>query len=354
MDAETPHRSSATIADVARIAGVSVGTVSNFLNGTATVAPATQEVVQRAMTQLDYAPNLNARSLRARSTMTLGLVVPNITNPFYTEVAATTEQVARDHGYQLMLCSSSDDEEMEARQVRMLHQRRIDGALIVATSASQLRDLDRAAPFPTVFVDRHVPGRRSITTDNRTGGRLALEHLVELGHRRIGLVIGDEKVENVQDRIAGAREILERQGIQVPDRHLVRGPQSLETGLLAARFWDEPDPPTAVFATNDIVAMGLYRVCRDRGLRLPEDVSVLGFDDVRWTEFTVPPLSTVHQDVDGMVRRALEILLEAIRVGGSHTTRAWGLGDEHEMLPPELVARGSTSRWDGGTARTMD
>lgn len=351
MDAPTtPGGSGApTISDVAREAGVSVATVSNYLNGTARLSPTTYEAVQAATEKLGYVPNFNARSLRAQSTKTIGLLVPNLINPFYTEMAASMERTAQEHGYQLMLCSSADDGDLEGRQIRTLLHRRVDGAVMVALEPTELGDRIRGSRFPIVCADRRIPGHRSITSDNRMGGRLALEHLVELGHRRIGMVVGDDHVENVKERVAGAREVLDRHGIEVSERSVVRGPQSLDTGVAAARLWDEPDPPTAVFATNDIIAMGLYRVCHDRGLRIPEDVSVVGFDDVRWTELIVPTLTTVHQDVDEMVTRALDVLLEAIRSGsGDGAPDGYDLGEAHETLGPDLRVRESTAAQIGG------
>lgn len=342
---KSPNLSGApTISDVAREAGVSVGTVSNFLNGTAKLAPGTREAVELAVEELGYVPNFNARSLRAKSTMTLGLVVPDMANPFFTDMAVVMDAVAHEHGYQLMLQSSGGSEQIEARQVRTLLHRRVEGAVIVALEPPALPALIEDARFPVVCVDRRVPGHRSITTDNRVGGRLALQHLVELGHRHIGLAIGDDHIENVQERVAGAREVLQEHGLDVTERLVVRGPQSLETGLAASRLWDAPDPPTAIFATNDIIAMGIYRVCRDLGLGVPEDVSIVGFDDVRWTELVAPALTTVHQDVQGMVTRAFDVLLHAVNASGDGSgADQREVADAHEMLSPSLKVRESTA-----------
>lgn len=337
-----PRQRSITIADVARRAGVSVGTVSNYLNGTKRQTEATRRAVREAMDELGYEPNINARSLRAQTTRTIGLILPNIVNPFFTDLAAVTEQRAWDRGYQVLLCSSLDDVETEATQVRSLHQRRVDGALIAATAHSEFREPSRAVPFPAVFLDRALTGRPSVATDNLLGGRLAAEHLVSLGHRRIGLVIGDPSLENIQDRLTGAEQLLAEHGLRVAPQHRFEGPQSLETGLKAVSLWDQDEPPTAVFATNDIVALGLWRALQRRGLEVPGDVSLVGFDDVRWIEITGPELTTVRQDVDLLANRALDLLLEWVEAAPDDPPQAVQ-DTAHDLLDPTLVVRGSTS-----------
>ena len=326
-----------TIADVARHAGVSVGSVSNYLTGTKRQTEATREAVRRAMQELGYEPNVNARSLRAQETRTIGLVLPNIINPFFTDLAAVTERRAWERGYQVLLCSSLEDAETETRQVRSLHQRRVDGALVVATARSEFRDPARSMPFPTVFMDRQIPDRTSVGTDNVLGGRLAAEHLVGLGHPRIGVVIGDPTLGNIQDRLTGFEQVLAQHGRTLDERHRFAGPQSLETGLAAHALWDQPEPPTAVFVTNDIVALGLWRALTARALRVPEDVSLVGFDDVRWLDIAGRSLTTVRQDVDRIAGQALDLLLA--RVEATTTDHP----PTRDLIEPTLVVRESTS-----------
>lgn len=331
---------SVTITDIARAAGVSIGTVSHYLNATAKVASPTAEAIRAAMDELNYQPNLNARSLRARTTHTLGLVLPNITNPFYTEVAALIGDQAAQHGYQLILCSSGEDERVEALHLQNLHQRRVDGALVVSTGKRTTPQPGARLPFPRVFVDRRVAGQPSVTTDNELGGRLALEHLVTLGHRRIGFIVGDEHVENIQQRLAGARHVLAEHGLDTAQEHVIRGTQSIETGQEAERFWRSDHPPTAIFTTNDVIALGVWRTCLAAGVRLPQDVSLIGFDNIGWSRLTVPPLTTVAQDVATMTRRALELVIDAIAGTPLHDTT--------ELITPSVVVRESTRKIDPG------
>lgn len=329
------QRRPATIKDIAREAGVSVGTVSHYLNATAKVSPTTAEAVRQAMQRLDYTPNANARSLRTQVTQTIGLIVPNLSNPFYAELASSVGTQAFDIGYQLLVGSSFEDEDCESLHLSALQERRIDGALVVATGRSGLYRGAKPMPFPCVFLDREVTGWPSVTTDNRLGGRLALEHLLSLGHRRIALLVGDEHVPNIQERLDGARQALEQYGVRIADDYVISGSQSVETGRKAQRWWELDDPPTAIFATNDVIALGVWQSCLAAGVRMGEDVSLIGFDDIQWAGLSVPPLTTVRQDIAGMVARGLHRLIAA--VGGERP--AGGT----EYLPPELVIRDSTT-----------
>lgn len=334
--APASRRSSVTIADIAQAAGVSVGTVSHYLNKTANVSPATAEAVRAAIARLNYQPNLNARSLRVQATQSLGLVLPNLINPFWAELAALVGKRAWEVGYQLIVCSADDSEASEERHLESLHQRRVDGALVVVTGNSLLKGAAQRLPFPTLFIDRRVEGQPSVTTDNLLGGRLAMEHLVGLGHRRIGLIVGEEHVENIQERLAGARQVLEENGLGTRSEYLIRGSQSIETGRLAERWWELDRPPTGVFTTNDVIALGVWQSCLRAGVRIPEDVSLIGYDDIHWSQLTVPPLTTIAQDMSAVVGRGLERLLAA--------TAEEPLSDDSELIPPSLVVRESTRK----------
>lgn len=330
-------RRSVTISDIAREAGVSVGTVSHYINASARVAPPTAEAVRQAMTRLNYEPNVNARSLRSQVTRTLGLIVPNLNNPFYAELADVISDQVFKSGYGLLLCSSCEDVEHESLHLTSLHQRRIDGALIVATGRSRLLRDSQRMPFPCVFIDREGVGLASVTTDNRLGGRLALEHLIELGHRHIALAVGDPHVPNIQERLAGAHEVLTSHGISLADELVIRGSQSVATGQRTDFLWELDDPPSAVFATNDVIALGVWQSCLAAGVRIPEDVSLVGFDDIQWASLTVPPLTTVRQDLAGMTARALNLLSAAI-AGEAPDSRSTS------RIAPRLIVRASTRR----------
>ncbi len=327
----------ATIKDIARMAQVSVGTVSNYLNGTAHVAESTRKQIEHAIQQMNYHPNMNARSLRSKRTQSLGLLVPNIRNPFFSEIARLIEGRAWEAGYQIFLCDSDGDKEREEAHLETLYQRRVDGVIVIHTGNKTLSDLVENWSIPTIFVDRHLIGHPSIATDNELGGQIALEHLVALGHTRIGFVIGDGHIDNVQERLQGAYRVLDGYKIEVPAEYIIEGTQSLETGLEAHRFWDLSEQPTAVFTTNDVIALGVWHSCLARGLVVPDAVSLIGFDNIQWSALTVPPLTTVAQDIETICRNAVTALDCAINDGTS-------LGNSIEFIPPKLVVRGSTIR----------
>lgn len=325
----------ATIKDIAKRAQVSVGTVSNYLNGTAHVADETGRQIESAIRDLDYRPNINARSLRSKRTRSLGLVVPNISNPFFSEIARLIEGHAWEAGYQIFLCDSDGDGEREEAHLETLYQRRVDGVIIIHTGHKSLRKLVENWSIPTIFVDRHMRGHPSIVTDNELGGQMSMSHLIDCGHRRIAVIVGDGHIDNVQERLKGAYSILATHGIEVPPNYRIEGTQSLETGLEAHRLWDLPQIPTAVFTTNDVIALGVWHSCLARGLAVPTDVSLIGFDNIQWSALTVPPMTTVAQDIETMCSKAVAALDQAVNAGDS-------LGKAIELVPPSLIVRGST------------
>jgi len=324
-----------TIRDVARRAGVAVGTVSHHLNGSARVAAGTARRVQAAIEELGYRIDLSARSLRARRTQSVGLVLPNISNPFYAEVARAIEHALWDEGFQTLLCDSSQDPERERMHLEGLESRRVDGILMIRTADWRLPRARLLRPrVPIVFVDRGVDGMPSVTTDNRLGGELAARHLAELGHRAIAILAGENAVGNVRERLAGFKTELQRHGVAVRARDVATGPQAVELGQEVARWMGRHPHPTAVFATNDIVAIGAWRQLLGMGLRIPEDVSLIGFDDIEMSSLVLPPLTTVRQDKSAMGREAASVLLHVL---AGETPRA-----RLTLIPPRLVVRGST------------
>lgn len=325
----------ATIKDVARLAGVSLGTVSNYLNGRALVAKPTAERIQRAIDELGYRVDWGARALRMRQTKSVGLIVPDISNPFYSEIARVVAHELWDHGLQTLLCDSTSDEERELAHLHNLASRRVDGVLMIYSSEhANLKHICDGLGLPIAFIDRDVTGFPSVTSDNYLGGKLAAQHLATLGHRRVAVLEGAGGVPNIQRRMDGFRDGLADYGIPLPPANIASGPQSLELGLLAESLMTLEPRPTALFVTNDIVAIGAWRTLLGLGYRIPEDVSLLGFDDIEMSRLLVPPLSTVAQDKAAMGREATLLLL--------------GLIAEEQALPsvviaPHLVVRGSTT-----------
>jgi len=325
-----------TIKDVARRAGVAPSTVSHYFTGNARVSEATRAKIEEAVRTLGYRPNLAARSLRLSQTHTIGLVVPNIANPFFAEIVQSIGFACQQLGYSLLLADSGNDERRELELLQSLYKQHIDGMLIIHTGKRDERSLMATnPPIPIVFVDREVDGLSSVTSDNYAGGRLAARHLAGLGHRRIGILAGDPHVQNVQQRIAGFRDELKEFGLSVGPKYVINGSQTFETGRDVQFLMVLSKPPTAIFATNDIIALGAWNKLCDMKLRVPEDISLVGYDNIDMAEWTVPPLTTVAQDKRELGRQSVVRLIREIQVKDSTPTVI--------HIPPRLIVRGSTA-----------
>ncbi len=341
---------SATIRDVARLAEVSLSTVSNVLNGRLDqMRPETTARVQRAMEALAYAPSGVARHLKTGHAPMIGLMVPSVANPFWGAFAQHIEEAAKARGYHVLLCNTERDPLVEQRYADALWSYGIRGMILgSAPLAFDHFHAVAARGMAIVAFDRQTLGADSavadsVGVDNRLGARLAAEHLIARGHRRIGLVSGPLKTSNRLDRLDGYRGALRDAGI-TPDDALVwegdsgKGFGDIEGVALGRRgardLLSGPQPPTALIGINDMYALGAYAGVRDCGLRVPEDVSVVGFDDIVLAEISAPPLTTVRQPLREMMARAVDLLIG--RVDGTRTGEP-----EHIVITPELVVRQS-------------
>jgi len=334
-------RSSPTIYNVASRAGVSTATVSRALNGTAKIAPATRQAIDEAVRELGYRPNGLARSLRTKSTQTIALLLPDITNPFFPRLVRGVQVAARRRGYLMLLASAEGDAAGEQDYLELFRANAVDGALLVGVSIPS-EQITRvvAEGFPIVSLDRDIdcPDVPLVQVDNREGARTAVEHLLQLGHRRIAHIGGPHGLNISRERLAGYREALTSARIAVDPALIVEGDYE-ETGgaAAAARLLDSGVHFTAVFAANDLTAIGAMDALHERGLQVPDDVSVVGFDDLRLAAYVSPGLTTVHQPAAEIGERAAGILIDIIR----GRRRAGRVG--HVVLPPHLVERASTA-----------
>lgn len=326
----------ATIKDVAAKAGVSTGTVSNVLTGRPSVRPAVAARVREAMVGLDYSPNGVARSLRGKRTRTVGLVVPDNANPFFAETSRAIEHACAAAGFALMLCNTGRSLDREAAAIELLLEKRADG-IIVATSDNP-RALAQvvAAGVPLVVIDHDATGLAAdaVLVDHRRGGELAARHLVALGHRRLACITGLPAHANAT-RIRGFRAVLAEAGVDLPDAAVRESDTHAEGGYRAARDLLARDPAiTAIFAANDLVALGVVRASHDLGRPVPGRLSVVGYDDIGLAAQVLPRLTTVRQPLAEIGRRAIEVLVHRLADRGGPAER-W-------VLPVELVAREST------------
>lgn len=331
----------ATIRDVAQRAGVGVATVSRVLNGTGYVKAETRERVLEAAAALGYVPSQLARGLVRHLSDTVGLVIPDITNPFFPLITRGVEDAASEAGYTVFLCNTDNDPALEAHDVQKLRERRVDGIIFVGTTERR-ESVDRllADGIPVVVMDRQL-GHADVDTvlvDNRWGALAACRHLIELGHRRIAHAAGHQSTRTGQDRHEGYREALEEAGIAYDPAAVVWGDFTYESGFRVGQVLLGRYPrPTAIFAGNDLIALGVIRAAEEAGIAVPDDLSVVGFDDIQMSAVVRPGLTTVRQPAREMGRLAMAMLLE--RISG----KAAGPGRRH-VSQPELIVRGTTRR----------
>ena len=331
-----------TIRDVARLAGVSVASVSAVLNSKGTVSEKLIKRVRSAAKALDYHPDEVARSLKTRNTHTVGVIVPDIANPFFPEVIQGAEDEARRNGYSVILCNSNEDSELEKHYLKTLFSRRVDGAILSSTLPYAGEHLLRER-FPVVLVDRTIPGFHGgmVTTDNRTAAYEATNHLIGLGHTRIAIITGRLDLSVGSERSEGFRKAMQEAHLPIRDEYFSRGDLLLESGYRCGmELLKLAEPPTAVFSCNSSMTLGLMRALSELRVRCPGQVSVVGFDDFVWSQAFSPRLTTVAQPSFELGRRAMEMLLGKIRVAQNKPERE----DDSDLvvLKAELRIREST------------
>lgn len=332
-----PPRRNPSSWDIARAAGVSQSTVSRVINKNPRISPATRAKVEAAMASLGYTRNATARALITGRSNLIGLVVSNITNPFYPELIETIVSVAAEHSYQVVLCNTQESQDLQLSSLALLIEHRVDGAILTSplldgTDALTGRGLDRV---PLVTVNRQMQGHRldAVHLDNVTAGRLAAEHFLALGHREIGFVGGLSSASTNRDRLVGVRQAMADAGVELPADRVLDGSFTRDSGyrltqiLLAAAA-----RPTALICADDLVALGAIDAVLDAGSAVPDDVAVIGFDDIPAASLRQVALTTVRQPIGEMGRRAVGLLMDRIRRGPA--------ADPVEIvLRPELIVR---------------
>ncbi|WP_433248776.1 LacI family DNA-binding transcriptional regulator [Actinomadura nitritigenes] len=329
------------IKQVAAHAGVSPGTVSNVLNRPERVAAATRARVEQAIVELGFVRNGSASTLRAGHSSTIGLMVLDLANPFFTDVARGVEDVASERGYAVILSSSGESDEREQRNLRVLAEQRVRGVLLTPVgdeggNADRLRDRG----VPVVLLDHPTPraNQCSVAVDDVAGGELAVTHLLEDGARTLGFVTGPPGLRQCADRRRGALRALRAAGL---GRDVLRevsvGAMNARAGQEAARrLLDSGAPlPEAIFCANDLLALGVLRVLQHAGVKVPTDVALIGYDDIEFSAAAAVPLSSVRQPTYQLGRIATELLLEECDESGGHA-------HQQVMFQPELVVRESS------------
>lgn len=333
-----------TIRDVAAEAGVSITTVSRALNDSGRVGAATRDRVVSAARRLGYEPNDLARSLHGKATGTIAVLVPDITNPFFPELVKGVQEIATAHGRLLLLCQTSEDTDIAVQELLHLRRKRVDGVVLVGGLARGEELSAALAGLPVVTVDRDMTIESAwvVRSDHRHGGRLATEHLIELGHERIAHIRGPARLSVAGDRHDGYREALENAGLPYDESLVVEGDFLEESGYDGLRALRRRRRPfSAVFCGNDLMAIGALRALEDVGLAVPQEVSVVGFDDIHLASYLRPGLTTVHQPIQTLGRRAAELLIGRAMASDGEPNDGEGAG---EVLDVHIVRRQSTAR----------
>lgn len=328
-----------TIADVAVRAGVSVATAGRVLSGNGYAGRDTRAKVLLAAEELGYVPNQAARSLRQGRTRLVGLLIADMENPFYSMIAKNVEYALKSAGYHLVLCNDNDDRDEERENLLILERMGVDGLIVVPTGRNRT-ELERLQEkgIQIVQIDRYVPGLRcdGVVAENERVSAAAVSHLIESGHTSIGVLAGPSHLTTAKQRLLGYERALREHGI--PFR-----PELVRTGSFthdhavadATELLGASPRPTAIFATNNVLAEACVTALRERGLSIPSQMSLLAFDDLPWMSLTHPPLSTVRQPVAEMARMAAELVVQRIESNAGRPNRM--------TFTAELVLRGSTA-----------
>ena len=326
-----------TLKDLAAHAGVSPATASRVLSGHPATSARARLAVEAAVRELDFVPNAQARALRSTRSDTIGLLVSDIRNPFFADLAHTIEQAALGLGYVTLLGNANERAEQQDRYINALISRRVDGIIVApqGDSSDAIKSLTSRS-IPTVFVDRIIPGVDvpSVTTDSDAGIRQTVSHLVELGHTRIGYIAGPQTVSTGRDRLFSFTAALAANGLAVDTDLIFYGDFQAASGSAGVHaLLSVPDPPTALFAADSLMAVGALAVVHRLGLRLGVDIALVTFDDIEWFSLLDPPLSVVSHSVEDMGRIAVELLVDVIKGGRPQSVRQ----------PSELIIRESSA-----------
>jgi DNA-binding LacI/PurR family transcriptional regulator len=328
-----------TIYDVAREAGVSIATVSKVINNTGRISEKTKEKVLKVMKDLNYQPSVVASALTGKRTFTIGLLIPDIANPFFAEIARSVEDRGHELGFSVVMCSTDNNIQKEEKYISLLKQKSVDG-IIIATGTRNLKIIQEellAQQIPVALIARDMPALAvdTVLIDDFLGGYQATSHLISLGHKKIAIIAENLNVASSRERIRGYQQALEDAGISFDKNLLLVSDFSVESGKeVARRLLRDSSRPTAIFACNDLLAIGVIQAARELDINIPDDISVVGFDNTILATIIDPPLTTIAQPIQDMGRKVIDLLVKEIH-GTKHAK-------QRIVLLPELIVRKST------------
>lgn len=328
-----------TIYDIARLAGVSTATVSKVFNHTGRISDKTRRRVLAISEELGYRPSVVASALTGKRTYSIGLLIPDLANPFFAELARHVEDRAHELGYNVMICNTDNDESKELKYVQLLRQKSVDG-IIAATGVKNdaaLKELiSHQVPISLIARNHSHLSASSVQVDDYAGGYAAAQHLIGQGHKRIAIVLENLRITSSKERLRGYRDALNDAGIPYDPTFVLESDFTIEGGRQAGgRLLDAAEPPSAVFACNDLLAIGVLQAAKERRVHVPEQLSVIGFDNTILAEIASPPLTTIAQPIEAMGHQVVDLIVDEI--AGKSTVK------KRVVLMPELIIRSSTA-----------
>lgn len=333
-----------TIKDIANYTGLSITTISLVLNGKADKIPQkTKDIVFDAVKELNYSPNKIAVGLVKKRTYTIGLIIPDISNIYFSILAKGVEDGCRKVGWNLILCNTNDSHYSDMQYIQVLADRGVDGILYIMAADSENDNIQESIHLmenlniPFVMIDRYIDGKNivSISTDNVKGGYLATKHLIDLGHKNIACIMGPLNLKDSQNRLAGYKKALEEAGIEFNPDIIFEGKYTLQSGVNGIEFLSGKEY-TAIFAFNDMSAFGAYKELNNRNINVPEDISLIGYDNIFFSNLLDVPLTTINQPIYEIGKTAAEIL---VNKGKKKNSKG-----NHILFEPEIIIRNSTKK----------
>ncbi|MBE3578676.1 LacI family DNA-binding transcriptional regulator [Caldanaerobacter subterraneus] len=335
-----------TIKDIARLANVSVTTVSRVINNKPEgVSEETRQKILKLVKELGYQPNAIARGLVTKKTKTIGLIIPDISNPFFPDIARGVEDSAHIYGYNVFLCNTDDNLEKESEYIKALKEKYVDGIIFTSSSIPKHEHIIELVEsgIPVVIMDRRVDSENiyGVFLDNYEGGYIATKHLIDLGHEKIGCITGPLYTKSAKERLEGYKKALLDSGIKIDEKLIFEGDYKINGGIIGAeRLLKDNKDMSAIFACNDLMAYGAYKTIRSFGYKIPDDISVVGFDDIQLSQILEPQLTTIKQPAYDMGLTAARMLIKLIE--------GKKLKKKIINFRPQLVIRQSTKLVKGG------
>ncbi|QGQ98207.1 LacI family transcriptional regulator [Paenibacillus psychroresistens] len=329
----------ATIYDIAKEAGVSIATVSKVINGKGRISADTRSAVFAIMERFDFQPSVIASALTGKKTFTLGLLVPDVSNPFFAEIARAIEDQGHQLGYSVVMCNTDNKDEKIERYISLLLQKSVDG-IIIATGIEKKEILEQllVKNLPIVLIAREMPlvAVETVVVDDYAGGCLAAAHLLELGHKEIAILAESQKVSSSRERMRGFRQTMEDAGVAFNEKWLKICDYKVEDGRInTLDLLSEDSRPTAIFCCNDLLAVGSLQAAKELQINIPSDLSIISFDNTILASVTNPTLTTIAQPMEQMGKLAVDLIVEHIK--GDKKAK------QRTVFRPELVIRESTA-----------